>query len=220
MKSSSPENLKPEVQINAEGLVQTVFVVDDDPALCKVLDLLLRSVGFDVETFSSVQGLLRRLPFHGNSCIITDLDMPGMNGMELQERLVSAQHLVPLIFMTGHGDIHTGVKAMKKGAVDFLLKPFQREELLAAVRTALEKDRLIREKVLITKAIMDRMNSLTPREREVLIRVVGGQLNKHIASDLGISEATVKVHRGRVMEKMGVTSVAELVKAVDRLPST
>lgn len=198
-----------------DKIAGTIFVVDDEPLIRKTLALTLRRAGFFVEVFASGQELLGHLPFKGVSCVITDLHMPDMDGMKLQEKLASASIRIPLIFMTGQGDIRTCVKALHKGAVDFLLKPFDRKEFLAVVRLALEKDRETRQKEAEIKIAKDKANSLTHREREVMARVVSGQANKHIAFDLGISEATVKVHRGRVMEKMGVQSVAELVQAAE-----
>ncbi len=194
----------------------TLFVVDDDPLILRMLTRMLRDAGFLVETFASGREFLDRLPFKGSCCAIIDLQMPGMSGLDLQAELAKAEAPIPLIFITGHGDVPASVKAMKNGAVDFLLKPFEKTTLLAAVHAALEKDRHAQRKLAEIKSARDLELSLTRREREVMERVVAGQLNKQIAFGLGISEATVKVHRGRVMEKMGVTSVAELVKAIER----
>jgi FixJ family two-component response regulator len=194
----------------------TIFIVDDDPLVRQMLAWMLRESGFFVKTFDSGREFLDHLPFEGTCCAVIDLQMPGMSGLDLQRELARSEVPISLIFMTGHGDIPASVNAMKNGAVDFLLKPFENKTLLAAIQTALEKNRANQMKHAERQAVQALERSLTPREREVMARVVAGQINKHIALGLGITEATVKVHRGRVMRKMGVTSVAELVKAVER----
>jgi FixJ family two-component response regulator len=210
---------------------QSVFVVDDDPSVRKGLSRLLQSAGYEVETFPSARAFLDRpqsairnpqseirnpqseIPNpQSSSCLILDVQMPGLNGLDLQEKLGGGEDSMPIIFITGHGDIPMSVRAMKKGAVDFLAKPFDRRDLLAAIGVALSKDRAARQRRAKTQAIRDREQTLTPCERGVMARVIAGLLNKQIAAELGIEEGTVKVHRGRVMTKMGVQSVAELVK--------
>jgi FixJ family two-component response regulator len=191
-----------------------VRVVDDDASVLKSLDRLLRAAGFAVRTFPSPQDFLRHHDTDAPGCVLLDLSMPGVDGLEVQQLLARIGDPCPVIFITGHGDIPASVQAMKAGAVDFLTKPFDREELLAAVRAAIEKDRAGRAARAERSSIGQRVAALTPREREVMVRVVGGSLNKQIAADLGIAEKTVKVHRARVMMKMGVASVAELVTTV------
>lgn len=194
-----------------------VFVVDDDPSIRKSLDRLIRSAGLAVETFAAANEFLERHSHKGPSCLVLDVKMPSLSGLELQEKLLSQEYAMPIIFITGHGDIPMTVKAIKKGAVDFLSKPFDDKDLLDAVHEALQRDskaRTVREE---QEKIHRRLESLTPRECEVLTHVITGMLNKQIASALKISEKTVKVHRGRVMEKMGVDSVAELVRLTQKV---
>jgi FixJ family two-component response regulator len=194
----------------------TVFIVDDDPAVLKSLSRLLRASQVNVVTFGSPQEFLERHDPHSPGCLVLDLAMPGLNGLELQEALTAKGSPIPIIFLTGHGDIPMSVQAMKRGALDFLTKPVQDKDLLKAVETALEKDRIERQSRAELDDIQERLATLTPREREVLIHVVSGQLNKQIAYDLGTVEKTIKVHRARVMEKMKVGSVAELVRLTER----
>jgi len=193
-----------------------VFVVDDDASVCKALDRLIRSVGLKAETFPSAKDFLRREPHNGPSCLVLDIRMPGLSGLDLQRELAAKDYSIPIIFITGHGDIPMSVQAMKAGAVDFLPKPFSDQELLDAIHAALEKDTLAREERAELSNIQRRIGSLTPREHEVFVRVVTGMLNKQIASELGASEKTVKVHRARVMQKMGVQSLAELVHLAEK----
>ncbi|MDP2895445.1 MAG: response regulator transcription factor [bacterium] len=193
-----------------------VFVVDDDASVCKALDRLIRSVGLKAETFPSAKDFLRREPHNGPSCLVLDIRMPGLSGLDLQRELAAKDYSIPIIFITGHGDIPMSVQAMKAGAVDFLPKPFSDQELLDAIHAALEKDTLAREERAELSNIQRRIGSLTPREHEVFVRVVTGMLNKQIAWELGASEKTIKVHRARVMEKMGVQSVAELVHLAEK----
>jgi FixJ family two-component response regulator len=194
----------------------TVFIVDDDPAVLKSLSRLLRAIHFQVVTFGSPQEFLERHDPHTPGCLVLDVAMPGLNGLELQEALRVKGSAIPIIFLTGHGDIPMSVQAMKGGALDFLTKPVHDKDLLKAVEAALEKDRIERRSRAELDDIQERLATLTPREREVLIHVVSGQLNKQIAYDLGTVEKTIKVHRARVMEKMKVGSVAELVRLTER----
>ena len=194
----------------------TVFVVDDDAAVLKGLARLLRSAGLAVATFSSPREFLDRHDPDAPGCLVLDVAMPELNGLELQQTLIARGHELAIIFLTGHGDIPMSVKAIKHGAVDFLTKPVSDDDLLTAVRDAIEKDRLQRQARAEVADIQQRLATLTPREREVLEHVISGQLNKQIAADLGTVEKTIKVHRARVMEKMKVQSVAELVLLAER----
>ena len=194
----------------------TVFIVDDDPAVLKSLSRLLRASQVNVVTFGSPQEFLERYDPHTPGCLVLDVAMPGLNGLELQEALRVKGSAIPIIFLTGHGDIPKSVQAMKGGALDFMTKPVQDKDLLKAVEAALEKDRIEHQSRAELDDIHERLATLTPREREVLIHVVSGQLNKQIAYDLGTVEKTIKVHRARVMEKMKVGSVAELVRLTER----
>jgi FixJ family two-component response regulator len=194
----------------------TVFVIDDDASIRKSLSRLLRSAGYTAEAFSSAEEFLRREHFDGTGCILLDVQMPGLSGMDLQEELSKADYHMPIVFITGHGDIPMSVEAMKKGAVDFLTKPFDDEQLLQALRAAIEKDQNARAEYTEVCEIRRRIELLTPREDEILRYVVTGMLNKQIGLELGIAEKTVKVHRGRVMEKLGVDSVAELVRLAEK----
>jgi FixJ family two-component response regulator len=194
----------------------TVFVVDDDPAVLKSLSRLLRSAGLAVATFSSPREFLDRHDPNTPGCLVLDVAMPGLNGLELQQALIARDHELAIIFLTGHGDIPMSVNAMKRGAVDFLTKPVDDDHLLKAIRVAIEKDRLQRQAHAEVAEIQQRLATLTPREREVLHHVISGHLNKQTAADLGTVEKTIKVHRARVMEKMKVHSVAELVHLAQR----
>jgi FixJ family two-component response regulator len=197
----------------------TVFVVDDDPSVRKGLARLLSSAGYRADTFPSADEFLARwLPDPVPGCALLDIMMPGIDGLELQRRLLDERHRLPIIFITGHGDIPSSVRAMKAGAVDFLAKPFNDEDLFRAVREAIARDARDRDERQERDAVAARYATLTPREREVMAIVVRGKLNKQIAHELGLSEKTVKIHRGRVMEKMQVQSVADLVLASQKLP--
>lgn len=189
----------------------TVFVVDDDEAVRVSLARLLRSAGWKVETFASAAAFLERPAFAGIGCVLLDVQMPGLTGPQLQQAMVERQFTLPVIFLTGHGDVPTGIQAMKRGAVDFLLKPLDDEELLAAIEQAVQRHAQTRARRKACDEIGARLKRLSAREREVMERVIRGSLNKQIAGDLGIAEKTVKVHRARVMDKMEVRSVAELV---------
>ena len=194
----------------------TVFIVDDEAPVRKALSRLLRATGFAVAAFASPGEFLAQHDLHKPGCLVLDLMMPGVNGMELQRALARKGSVLPIIFLTGHGDVPQSVQAMKGGALDFLTKPVNDEQLLAAIRVALEKDRVARREQAELSKIRERLATLTPREQEVLKHVVTGKLNKQIADDLGVVEKTIKVHRARVMTKMKVQSVAELVRLAER----
>ena len=196
--------------------VPCVRIVDDDASVLKSLERLLRSAGLAVRTFPSPQAFLQQHDSNIPGCLMLDLSMPGLDGLQLQQALAQSGDLCPVIFITGFGDVPSTVRAMKAGAVDFLTKPFDREQLLAAVRLAIEKDGAARAARAERSSIGVRVAALTPREHQVMAHVVAGHLNKHIADELGIAEKTVKVHRARVMKKMGVGSVAELALLVGR----
>jgi FixJ family two-component response regulator len=198
----------------AEGIV---FVVDDDASVRGSLKNLIRSVGLRVETFTSAQEFLRSKPPDIPGCLVLDVRLPGLSGLDLQKRMAEADMNIPVVFITGHGDIPMSVQAMKAGAVEFLTKPFRDQDLLDAVQQALERDRSTRTQRAAIEDLRSRFASLTMREREVMERVVAGLLNKQIAGELGTSETTVKVYRHHVMEKTGASSVAELVRMADRL---
>jgi FixJ family two-component response regulator len=194
----------------------TVFVIDDDPSLRKSLSRLLRSAGHAVETFASAEEFLAREHFDGIGCIILDVQMPGLSGMDLQVELSKAETSMPIVFITGHGDIPMSVEAMRKGAVHFLTKPFDGNDLLRAIGEAIQKDRKAKAERAEIHDLRNRLSLLTPREYEILRYVITGMLNKQIAFQLNIAEKTVKIHRGRVMEKLRVHSVAELVRLVEK----
>jgi FixJ family two-component response regulator len=191
-----------------------VRVVDDDASVLKALGRLLRAAGFAVRTFPSPQVFLNEHDATAPGCVVLDLSMPGLDGLQIQQTLSRLGDGCPIVFITGHGDIASSVSAMKAGAVDFLTKPFDASRLLDAVRAAVAKDRAARQTRAERSSIGVRMAALTPREREVMAQVCTGRLNKQIAADLGIAEKTVKVHRARVMKKMAAGSVAELVQLV------
>ena len=190
----------------------TVFVVDDEAPVRKAISRLLRVAGFAVAAFPSPAEFLAEYDPHKPGCLVLDLRMPGFDGIELQRALARKGSILPIIFLTGHGDIPQSVQAMKHGAIDFLTKPVNDEQLLAAIRAAIEKDRIARREDAELCDIRARLATLTPREREVLEHVVTGKLNKQIADHLGVVEKTIKVHRARVMQKMKVRSLAELVR--------
>jgi FixJ family two-component response regulator len=194
----------------------TVFVIDDDPSVLKSLSRLLRSLGFDAETFASAELFLARKHYDGVGCMVLDVRMPGLSGMDLQDELSKADYSMPIIFITGHANIPMSVQAMKKGAVDFLTKPFDDEELMQAVKKAIEKDRRAKAERAEVRDTLKRIEQLTPREQEVLRYVITGMLNKQIGLKLDIAEKTVKVHRGRIMEKLCVDSVADLVRLAEK----
>jgi FixJ family two-component response regulator len=194
-----------------------VFVVDDDAPMRESLKNLIRSVGLRAELFASAQEFLRSKRPDVPSCLVLDVRLPGLSGLDLQRRTSQAGLEIPIIFITGHGDIPMTVRAMKAGAVEFLTKPFRDQDLLDAIQQALERDRKARDQRADIEELRSRFASLTPREREVMVRVVAGLLNKQIGAELGSSETTVKIHRHQVMEKMGAGSLAELVRMADRL---
>jgi FixJ family two-component response regulator len=195
----------------------TVFIVDDDASVLKSLSRLLRAARLQPVAYASPQEFLDRYDPHTPGCLVLDVAMPGLDGLQLQQALHAKGSAPPIIFLTGHGDIPMSVRAMKRGAIDFLTKPVNDEDLLKAIRLALEMDRSSRQARAELDDIRQRLATLTPREREVLEHVITGQLNKQIAGDLGTAEKTIKVHRARVMEKMGVHSVAELVHLAERV---
>lgn len=195
---------------------RTVFVVDDYTPVRKAISRLLRAAGFVVATFASAEEFLTQYDPQASGCLVLDLAMPVVSGLELQKILAEKGSLLPIIFLTAHGDIPKSVQAMKHGAIDFLTKPVNDEDLLAAVRLAIEKDRALRQEQAELSDIRARLSTLTPREREVLEYVVAGKLNKEIAGDLGTVEQTIKIHRAHVMQKMKVHSVAELVRLTER----
>jgi FixJ family two-component response regulator len=192
-----------------------VFVVDDDPSVRKSLTRLIASAGYAVEAFASAGQFLARAPAMGACCLVLDVRMSGVTGLDLQKTLAQALRRIPIVFITGHGDIAMSVTAMKAGAVDFLTKPFAGRDLLASIQRALEKDSRDLGTEARTGEIRARVGTLTPREKQVFALVVTGMLNKQIAFELGIGEKTVKVHRARVMDKMRAGSVAELVRLAD-----
>ncbi len=194
----------------------TVRVIDDDASIRRALSYLLSSAGYRVETYASADEFLAREPYHGVGCIILDVRMPSVTGMELQEKLIELSCGLPIIFFTGHGELDMGVQAMKKGAVDFLTKPCEDEKLLAAVDSAIQKSRIVQALNDEAAEIRKRIELLTPREREILRYVVLGMLNKQIAGKLAIAEATVKIHRRRIMEKLRADSVADLVRLAEK----
>ncbi len=194
-----------------------VFVVDDDAPLRESLADLLRSIGLRVETFASAQEFLRSKRPDVPSCLVLDVRLKGLSGLDLQKRLIEADIEIPIIFITGHGDIPMAVQAMKAGALEFLRKPFRDQDLLDAVQQALYRDRKAREQRAEIAELRKRFDSLTPREREVMALVAAGLLNKQVAGELGTSEASVKVHRQHVMDKLGADSLAELVRMADKI---
>ena len=194
-----------------------VYVVDDEAGMRKALTRLLRAEGFEVRAFESARDFLAAYQVEEIACIVLDVSMPEVGGVELQRRLKQADIFAPIVFLTGHGDIPTGVHAIKSGAVDFLTKPVNDAALLHAVRAALQKAASEKNAHATTTGLAARYATLTPREREVMSHVVTGKLNKQIAADLGIVLQTIKRHRGRVMEKMGVVSIADLVRAAQVL---
>ena len=192
-------------------MTATVFIIDDDASVRTSLSRLLRSEGIATESFESAPAYLDRDVHEGVGCILLDINMPEMSGIELQSRLVERGHALPIVFLTGHGDVAISVMAMKRGALDFLTKPVDREDLVRAVRQALVHHDRVREAAAMRNSVLRQIDSLTPREQDVMQQLITGALNKVIADRLGISVKTVKVHRAHIMEKMGVRSAAELL---------
>ncbi len=195
----------------------TIFVVDDDASVREAVGNLLESVGFDAQTFASTEGFRNATRPDVPSCLVLDIRLPGANGLDFQEALARAGISIPIIFITAHGDVPMTSRAMKAGAVEFLLKPFQKEDLLAAIHQALEKDRIQRQQNTETSILRSKFAELTGREREVMALVVEGLTNKEVADKLAISEVTTKMHRGQVMRKMMASSLADLVRMADKL---
>ncbi|OCI95591.1 DNA-binding response regulator [Rhizobium sp. AC27/96] len=198
----------------------TVYVIDDDPSVRDGLDSLLRSVGYDTRCFASPRDFLSHPRSEGPACIVLDVRMPDASGLDFQDELTRLGNSIPIIFLTGHGDVPMSVRAMKAGAVEFLLKPFREQDLLDAIRQALDLDRARLKKEVASADLHERFASLTPREREVMALVARGLLNKQIAGEIGLSEITVKVHRGQAMRKMRADSVADLIRMADSLGLT
>ncbi len=194
-----------------------VFVIDDDPSVRSSLKFLLSSVGLQVESFDSAETFLQRKPPDAPSCLVLDVRLRGLSGLDFQRELAARNICIPIVFVTGHGDIPMSVRAMKAGAIEFLTKPYRDQDLLDAVRIALEQDRARREQEKDLTDLRKRFQSLTPREQEVISMVVLGMLNKQIADQLGTAENTVKVHRSRAMEKMNAQSFADLVRMIEKL---
>ena len=196
---------------------QTVFIVDDDPSFLQSLTRLLRAMRYNVESYPSAEDFLTQWPKEVSGCVITDLQMTRMDGIELQKALVKSQNPLPVIFLTGHGDIPTSVAAMRLGAEDFLQKTASKEIIIAAIERAMSRDIVERKQRCRQQELQSRFSTLTPREKEVLDHVVRGQLNKQTAGHMGIDERSVKRHRSHLMEKIQVKSVAELIQIVDEL---
>jgi FixJ family two-component response regulator len=203
--------------MSRSGPTPTVFVVDDDEEMRLSIAELLRAAGLRAETFPTAREFLGRARGDGPSCLVLDLQLPGLSGLEVQRELARTGDSLPIIFLTGHGDIPTSVKAMRSGAVDFFTKPFEDEQLLHAIQQALARDQLARQQQQELSRLKESYARLTPREREVMALVVSGMLNKQIAAELGTSLITIKIHRGRVMRKMLAGSLAELVKMAARV---
>ena len=195
----------------------TVFVVDDDPSVRRATERLVRSVGFNVQTFGSAKEFTEHARVEGPACLVLDVHLPGLSGLDLQRQLADAGVQIPIIFITGRGSIPISVRAMKEGAVEFLTKPTRSRDLLAAIRAAIERDREVQRTRREVDTLRERYARLTPREREVMALVVAGRLNKQIAGELATTERTIKFHRAHIMEKMEADSVATLVRMAGQL---
>jgi FixJ family two-component response regulator len=195
----------------------TVLIVDDDPQIRDSIGQLLRSLGFNTQLFASTHDFLKTDPPKGPACLVLDVRMPGKSGLEFQRELAAAKRELPIIFVTGHGDIPMSVQAMKRGAIEFLTKPFRDQDLLDAIEVGLARDLARREREKAVASIKARFEALTPREREIMAQVTQGRLCKQIAGDIGIAESTVKVHRSRLMRKMKAGSLPELSRMADKL---
>jgi FixJ family two-component response regulator len=195
----------------------TVLIIDDDPDLRASIARLLRSIDMNTKLFASIPDFLKSDPPDGPTCLVLDVRLPGQSGLDLQRELAAARRELPIIFITGHGDIPMTVQAMKGGAIEFLTKPFRDQDILDAIQLGLARDRARRENEAALTALKERFGSLSPREREIMIEVARGRLSKQIAGDIGIAEATVKVHRSRAMRKMEARSLPELGRMADKL---
>jgi FixJ family two-component response regulator len=195
----------------------TVLIIDDDPDLRASIARLLRSLDMDAKTFASIPDFLKSDPPDGPTCLVLDVRLPGRSGLDLQCELAAAHRELPIIFITGHGDIPMSVQAMKRGAIEFLTKPFRDQDLLEAIQLGLARDRARRDNDEVLTALKERFGSLSPREREIMIQVARGRLSKQIAGDIGIAETTVKVHRSRAMRKMNVRSLTEFGQMAHKL---
>jgi FixJ family two-component response regulator len=208
---------KTAVSVSSASVEPTVHIIDDDQAMRDGLDSLFRSVGYKVHLFSNAADFLQSGKASEPGCLVLDIRLPGMNGLDFQQHLADAGSSMPIVFITGHGDIPMSVRGMKNGAIDFLPKPFREQDMLDAVSTALHTDTLQREKLSQERELQERYETLSPREKEVMSEVARGQMNKQIAFTLGLSEITVKIHRGNGMRKLGARSLTEFIQLAESL---